>query len=176
MTSPRLRGVSARVDEETYTALCTRAKTEGLTLSTLVAHLLAASPKTELPAVGTEPQEESSSVTVTGLDRIVNLERWVQLLLSFLIERDPALFQRYDLLCPSCGETELGYVEASAGLEGTSLVRGFVCTQCKWEVTDHAAYAAACCDQDPEPDTPSPAGQTPGPPPSHVSQPAGDER
>jgi|GEM_PF-1939158 len=176
MSSPRLRGLSTRVDEETYTALCTRAKAQGLTLSTLVAQCLATGSKADPPPVATEAEEESSSVTATGLDRTVNLERWVQLLLSFLIAQDETFLQRHDLLCPGCGEFEVMYLESGPGSDGSRSVTGFVCTHCEWEVTDHASYAAACCDQDPEPDTPSSAGQNPGPPPSQVSQPAGDDR
>jgi hypothetical protein len=161
MSSPRTHGLSARVDEETYTALCARAKAQGLTLSSLVAQCLATGSKAGPPPVETEPQEESSSVTATGLDRIVNLERWVQFFLSFLIEKDAALFQRYDLLCPSCGERELGYVESGPGLDGTPPVRGFVCTHCEWEVTDHASYTDGCPEPEAEPENASRTGQDP---------------
>ena len=94
-------------------------------------------------------------MTATGLDRIVNLERWAQLLLSFLIAQDETLVQQPDLLCPSCGERELGYVESGPGLDGTPPVRGFVCTQCEWEVTDHASYADGSPEPEAEPESAS---------------------
>jgi len=40
MTSPRTRGISARISEEVYVALCALANAQGLTLSALAARLL----------------------------------------------------------------------------------------------------------------------------------------
>jgi hypothetical protein len=163
MSAPRLRGLSARVDEETYTALCARAKAQGETVSSLVAQLLATGCKTPPPAVRAEDEEERSSVTATGLDRLVNLERWIQLFFSLLVDEQPALLGRDDLLCPSCGSNELGFVASGPGLDGTPPVMGFACTHCEWEVTDHESNAAACCDEDGEMEEPSPEGQDPAP-------------
>jgi hypothetical protein len=60
MSSPRLRGLSTRVSEAVYTALCARAKAEGVTLSTLAARLLEAAPETLPTDVEARPEEDAT--------------------------------------------------------------------------------------------------------------------
>lgn len=57
MSAPRLRGLSTRVSDEVYIALCDRAKAGGITVSTCVARLLETACEAPLGAWAAAPDE-----------------------------------------------------------------------------------------------------------------------
>jgi hypothetical protein len=119
------------LSDEVFSALSEKAKAQGLTLSSLVALTLEQSvPK----SIGTEVRPAPAGVPIeqppTLLDRLQNVERWIQLLFAIVVTGADRWTIGEDVPCPGCGGTEITYVESG----GATPTEGFVCTQCGWSV------------------------------------------
>ncbi len=133
MVASRSVGLSTRVSTDVHLLLSERAKTEGLTLSSLAARIL----EENIPKVpGTElrpaPQGAAQEQLRTVQDRVENLQKWVTLLFGILTLGVPG-WSLEQIPCPSCAaEAELQYFEMQ---QGTLTQSGFRCSQCDWRVT-----------------------------------------
>ncbi|MGD0263751.1 MAG: hypothetical protein ABSD47_02205 [Candidatus Methylomirabilota bacterium] len=120
-----MRGLSTRVSDEIYSALCDQAKADGLTLSRFCAQILEDSIGPSSPA----EHEPTGPSDPELLARLENVERFTELIFNILSgEKDWTIGETVE--CPRCRSTELMYLES--GDQPPKC--GFACASCDFNV------------------------------------------